>query len=170
MRHSLTSSFASLLTALLGLAAGSALALDGQDMVLGRMVLPREGAPSLAATHSARAHFVLHCAGCHRADGSGAPDKYVPDLRLLGRFLHVEGGREFVIGVPGVMGSALDDAKVAEVANWLLATMARDSVPAGHRPYTVAEVTATRARAMTDVAAVRSRLVQQARAQGITID
>jgi len=159
-----------LLALLLALAAASAAAMGGQNMVLGRIVLPRAEAPSLAVAGSARGHYVLHCAGCHRVDGSGAPEKYVPDLRRLGRFLRLEGGREFVIGVPGVMGSGLDDAQVAEVANWLLATMAQDSLPACHVLYTAAEVTATRARPMPDVAAVRHRLVEQARARGMPID
>jgi mono/diheme cytochrome c family protein len=159
-----------LLAAIGALAAASAAAMGGQNMVLGRIVVPRADAPSLTVASSPRGHFVLHCAGCHRADGSGAPDKYVPDLRRLGSFLRLEGGREFVIGVPGVMGSGLDDAQVAEVTNWLLATVARDSVPDGHRPYTAAEVAATRSRPMPDVAAVRHRLVEQARARGIAID
>lgn len=159
-----------LLALVLALTAGAAAAMGGQNMVLGRIVLPRAEAPSLAVASSPRGHYVLHCAGCHRIDGSGAPDRYVPDLRRLGQFLRVDGGREFVIGVPGVMGSGLDDAQVAEVANWLLATMARDSVPAGHRPFTAAEVAATRARPMPDVAATRHRLVERARAQGIPID
>jgi mono/diheme cytochrome c family protein len=159
-----------LLAPVLVLAAAAAAAMGGQNMVLGRIVLPRADAPSLTVASSARGHYVLHCAGCHRVDGSGTPAHYVPDLRQLGRFLQLEGGRRFVIGVPGVMGSGLDDAQVAEVANWLLATMARDSVPPGHQPYTAAEVAATRASPMRDVAAVRQRLVEQARARGIVID
>lgn len=158
------------LAAALAAAATGAPLAGSLDTALGRQVLPRADAPAVAVARTARGHYVLHCAGCHRADGSGAPDRYVPDLRALGRFLAVDGGREFVIGVPGVMGSGLDDAQVAEVANWLLATMARDSVPAGHRPYTAAEVAATRARPMRDVAAVRRSLVERARAQGLQID
>jgi mono/diheme cytochrome c family protein len=159
-----------LIASTLALCAATAAAMGGQNMVLGRIVLPRADAPSLAVASTARGHYVLHCAGCHRLDGSGAPDRYVPDLRQLGRFLRLEGGREFVIGVPGVMGSGLDDAQVAEVTNWLLSTLARDSVPEGHRPYSATEVAATRGRPMPDVAAVRQRLVQQARARGVTID
>lgn len=159
-----------LIASTLALCAATAAAMGGQNMVLGRIVLPRAEAPSLTVASSARGHYVLHCAGCHRFDGSGAPEKYVPDLRRVGQFLRLDGGREFVIGVPGVMGSGLTDDQVAEVANWLLATMARDSVPPGHKPYTAAEVAATRARPMPDVAAVRHRLVEQARAQGVPID
>lgn len=158
------------LLALLMVASPAAFGLGGQNMVLGRIVVPRADAPSVAVTTSPRSHYVLHCAGCHGVSGAGAPEKYVPDLRRLGQFLRVEGGREFVIGVPGVMGSGLDDRQVMEVANWLLATMARDSVPEGLRPYTLAEVAQARARPMADVAAVRRRLQDKARTQGLNID
>ncbi len=155
---------------LLCAAAPVALAAGAQDMVLGRMVPARADAPSVAQTTHARSNYVLHCAGCHGVAGAGAPEKYVPGLQQLGRFLNVPGGREFVISVPGVMGSGLDDRQVAEVTNWLLATMARDSVPAGHKPYETAEVTQARAKPLVDVAAERRRVVERARAAGIEID
>jgi len=152
------------------LLAGRGLAAETVDMVLGRIVLPRSGAPSVATTTSPRAHYVLHCAGCHGVDGTGAPEKYVPDLRQLGRFLRVDGGRSFVIQVPGVMGSGLDDRQVAEVTNWLLGTLARSSVPEGTAPYSVDEVVRARAQPLVDVAAARARLVQQAQARGVALN
>lgn len=153
-----------------GLAASpAALALGGQNMVLGRMVQPRVDAPSVAPTTHVRARWVLHCVGCHGVDGSGSELGRVPDLRSIGAFLRVDGGREFVIKVPGVMGSGLDDAQVAEVVNWLLATLARGSAPEGHRPYDAAEVARARAQPLTDVAAERHRLIERARAQGVAL-
>jgi mono/diheme cytochrome c family protein len=153
------------------LTAAAAQALGGaQTMVLGRMVQARPDAPAVAATGSPRARFVLHCSGCHGADGRGAPQRYVPDLRRVGDFLRVVGGREFVISVPGVMGSGLSDPQVAELTNWLLATLARDSVPAGHQPFSTEEVTRARAAPLVDVAARRRQLQQRARGQGLAID
>jgi mono/diheme cytochrome c family protein len=151
------------------LAAMPALALGGQDTTLGRQVPARADAPSVAATTHARASYVLHCAGCHGMDGAGIPERYVPGLRRVGDFLRVPGGRGYVIQVPGVMGSGLDDAQVAEVANWLLATIARDSAPPGLAPYDVAEVARARAAPLADVAAERKRLQEQARQQGLVI-
>jgi len=150
--------------------ASSAAAFGARDMVLGRMVLPRNDAPSVAATSGARSNFVLHCAGCHGLDGAGSKSGNVPDMRRLGDFLRVPGGREFVIKVPGVMGSGLSDAQVAEVTNWMLATLARGSAPAGEPPFDAAEVTRARAQPLTDVAAARQRLVEQARAQGVPLE
>ena len=155
---------------LAALLPAAAAAMGGQNMVLGRIVLPRADAPSVAVTTSARSDYVLHCAGCHGVDGAGSPAHYVPDLRQLGRFLQVEGGRSFVISVPGVMGSGLGDRQVAEVTNWLLATMARSSVPAGHRPYTVDEVTRARATPLADDAGRRQTLVDRARSSGVKLD
>lgn len=153
----------------LSLLCGHGMAAETVDMVLGRIVLPRNDAPSVAVTTSARAHYVLHCAGCHGVDGAGAPEKYVPDLRHLGSFLRVDGGRSFVIQVPGVMGSGLGDRQVAEVMNWLLDTLARGSVPAGTAAFDEAEVARARARPLVDVAAARARLVQQAQARGVAL-
>lgn len=147
----------------------SAPALGGQDMVLGRMVQPRSDAPAVSPTTHVRARWVLHCAGCHGVDGAGSALGRVPDLRGLGAFLRVDGGRAFVIKVPGVMGSGLDDAQVAEVTNWLLATLARASVPDGHRPFDADEVSRARAQALVDVAAERQRLVERARALGVAL-
>ena len=141
-----------------------------QDTRMGRMVPARADAPSQASTTHARSAYVLHCAGCHGLDGSGQPAKYVPGLRRLGDFLRVPGGREFIVSVPGVMASGLDDRGVVEVANWVLATLARDTVPADHQPFSLAEVTRVRATPLVDVAARRQQLVQQARVQGIAID
>lgn len=158
----------SLAAALLTMAASS-WAFGGTGSVMGRIVLPPADAPSVSATTHPRARYVLHCAGCHGVDGAGSPTAQVPDLRRLGAFLQVPGGRAFVIKVPGVMGSGLDDAQVAEVTNWLLATLARDSVPPGHRPYDAAEVARERAQPLVDVAAARQRLLEQARSLGMAL-
>ena len=65
---------------------------------------------------SSQINYALHCQGCHLPDGSGTPDK-VPALKgEVGRFLHVAGGREFLVRVPGTSQSALTDAEVAAVS------------------------------------------------------
>lgn len=142
-------------------------AVHGQTQtLLGRQVVLRADAPSVSPAQGARALYVLHCAGCHGQDGSGSPSARVPDMRQVGRFLRVPGGREFLIQVPGVMGSGLDDAQVAQVSNWVLATLAKDSVPAQHRPYDAAEIGRLRRQALVDVGAVRAGLAQQAQQIG----
>lgn len=137
--------------------------------VTGRMPPPRAGAEAVAQASSAHSLYVIHCAGCHGRDGAGSEVGRVPDMRGMGRFLQVEGGRQFLIQVPGVMGSGLDDAQVAQVTNWVLATLAAPSVPPGHRPYDAEEVRRARASPLLDVAAHRARLVAQGQAQGVPL-
>ncbi len=151
-------------TALLVLATS---ALAG---VNGRQAPPRPDAETHAPTTSVRSNYVVHCAGCHGMDGSGSALGRVPDMRRLGQFLQIDGGRDFVIKVPGVMGSGLDDRQVADVTNWVLTTLAKASVPADHIPYDESEVRRARSTPLVDVAAARLKLVEQARAQGVSID
>jgi mono/diheme cytochrome c family protein len=150
--------------------AGSAgWAMGGQNGVMGRMVPARADAPSVAAASSARSQYMLSCAGCHGFDGAGSKRSAVPDMRRLGLFLRVPGGREFIVKVPGVMGSGLSDEQVAEVTNWVLSGMARASVPAATPPYTAEEIRRARAGTPVDVMKARSELVAAARAIGLDL-
>lgn len=144
-------------------------AFGGTGSVMGRIVLPRADAPSVSSTRSARSQYVLHCAGCHGTDGAGSVSGDVPDLRRIGRFLALDGGRSYVVKVPGVMASGLDDAQVAGVVNWVLATLARDTAPTGQPPYDAAEIASARGRPLVDVAAERHRLLKQAQERGIEL-
>jgi mono/diheme cytochrome c family protein len=136
---------------------------------LGRQVVLHANAPSIAPTHSARALYVLHCAGCHSLDGSGSTSARVPDMRQLGLFLRVPGGREFLLQVPGVMGSGLNDEQVAQVTNWVLSSIANASIPPHHRVFDAAEVSQARRSPLVDVAATRAVLVQRAQQLGLQI-
>ncbi|MBQ0934111.1 c-type cytochrome [Ideonella paludis] len=138
--------------------------------VTGRQIVLRPDAPAVAPLQGgARSIYVLHCAGCHGMDASGSALGRVPDMRRVGDFLQLPGGREFIVKVPGVMGSGLDDAQVAAVTNWVLATLAAPSQPPGHRAYTADEIQQARASPLLDVAAERQRLVSEARRRGVAL-
>jgi hypothetical protein len=113
-------------------------------------------APVAADPH---ADYMLHCQGCHGPDGSGAPGA-VPSFRgQVGKFLQVGGGREYLIRVPGVSQSELDDARTAEVLNWILrefGAVDRSAVV----PFTAAEVALHRRPPLADVDAVRDELLR----------
>ena len=107
-----------------------------------------------------RFNYIMHCQGCHLADGAGTPDK-VPALKQeVGRFLQVEGGREFLIRVPGTSQSALSDAEVADVLNWILENFSPGELPVDFVPYTTDEITRHR-QPLANVYAVRTDLMAQ---------
>jgi cytochrome c553 len=129
-------------------------------------------APTWAAdAGSPRLNFMLHCSGCHGQDGSGSPGAGVPNMRgALGHFLKAEGGREFLIQVPGTAHSALSNGEVAELMNWILRTFSKNEVPANTAPYTMPEVAQLRASPLADVPGVRAGIIKYLQAQGIAID
>lgn len=109
----------------------------------------------------ARQNYMLNCQGCHLPDGAGYPGK-VPRLKgFLGNFLHVPGGRAFIVQVPGAANSPLSDARLAEVLNWVLEHFSPEQVPADFKPYTGAEVTQLRKHVMVDVQKRRATLITE---------
>ncbi len=113
-----------------------------------------------AGLSSSQINYILHCQGCHLADGAGTAEK-VPALKNeVGRFLHVKGGREFLIQVPGTSQSALSDNEVADVLNWILENFSRDQLPADFSPYTTEEITRLR-QPLANVSEVRTLLMAQ---------
>lgn len=125
---------------------------------LGTAAPVRPHAESVAKTSSTRSLYVLHCSGCHGMDGSGSETGRVPDMRYLARFLNNAEGRAFLIKVPGVMGSGLNDADVARVTNWVVENLALDVSASGFQRYTEQEVNAYRREPLTDVMRTRADL------------
>ena len=108
---------------------------------------------SAAHAETPRVNYMLQCQGCHGADGRGAPDT-VPSLEGVGRFLAAPEGREYLVRVPGSSQSALDDAALAEVLNWMI----REFDPRDFAPYTAEEVARVRRPPLDDVDAARREL------------
>lgn len=114
------------------------------------------------ATEPAEADYMLNCQGCHLPNGSGFPARQVPDLRnQMGRFLSVPGGREFLVQVPGSAQTALNDADLARLLNWMLLRFSAAQLPANFQPYTAAEVGALRKQPLARVSEVRSELLER---------
>ena len=94
----------------------------------------------VAAGNPPRVNYMLNCMGCHFADGAGFQGS-VPKLKdFAGKYLHVKGGREFLIQVPGVAQSALNDKDLADVMNWLLKEFSANELPEKFVPYSADEV------------------------------
>lgn len=116
--------------------------------------------PVVVAQELVQQDYMLHCQGCHLDDGTGAPGK-VPNLKgFLGNFLHVPGGREFMIQVPGVSHSVLDNDRLAAVMNWVLANFSPEQIPADHKPFTAEEVGRLRVDSLLDVSGRRADLLR----------
>ncbi|MCH8227153.1 MAG: cytochrome c [Proteobacteria bacterium] len=112
-------------------------------------------------SYSPRINYILQCQGCHLADGAGTPGK-VPALKHeVGRFLQVPGGREFLIRVPGTSQSALSDAEVAGVLNWILENFSSEQLPADFVPYSRKEISRYRQPPLANVSAVRAHLIKE---------
>lgn len=106
-------------------------------------------------------NYMLHCMGCHLADGSGGPPD-VPDARgEMGRLLAVEGGREYLVQVPGAAQAPISNAELAGVINYMLEHFNAATLPADYRPLTEEEVAAWRKDWLPDVAAVRQTLLDR---------
>jgi len=108
----------------------------------------------------ARVNYMLNCQGCHGPTGSGMADGTVPDMSgYLARYLHVEGGREFLVRVPGSANAGITPAALAEVLNWMLETMDAEHLPADFAPYRAEEVEALRSQPLQDVVTTRAALL-----------
>lgn len=106
----------------------------------------------------ARLNYMLNCQGCHAVDGRGLND--IPTMAdFVGKFLAVDGGRAYLVRVPGSANAPLSDAELAEVLNWILITMSYAHLPEPFVPYTPSEVYTFRQQPLTDAAAKRQQLL-----------
>jgi mono/diheme cytochrome c family protein len=108
----------------------------------------------------AKFNYQMSCQGCHAPDGSGA--NAVPRMRdQVGYFLATDVGREYLVRVPGSAVSALGDAELAEVLNWIVQEFAGASVAGPFEPYTPQEVGRLRRRPLNEVVQYRAQLLAE---------
>ena len=116
--------------------------------------------PGVENENRARINYMLNCQGCHGAHGAGTVDGAVPTMKdFLANFLTIEGGRAFLVRVPGSANAPLPDTELAEVLNWMLLTMSPAQVPADFRPYAGDEVALWRSQPLQDVLGEREKLM-----------
>lgn len=104
--------------------------------------------------------YMLNCWGCHRPNGEGIPGT-APPLKGAADFLRVPGGREYLVSVPGVALSSLDNQQVADVMNWILRSFSKDRLPADFKPYGAEEIAKVRTTHMLDIKTARANLVTE---------
>src|SRR5450631_469239 len=113
---------------------------------------------SLEAHASPAQDYMLYCMGCHGTDAQGVPGKVPALAGPLSRFMRTPQGRDYVVRVPGAANSALTDAQLAAVLNWL----AERGAAAGEAPvapFTDAEVALVRHIPLANVLATRHAVV-----------
>lgn len=113
--------------------------------------------------------YTLNCWGCHKPHAEGIPGTVPRLANSMGDFLRVPGGREYLVEVPGVASSALSDAEIAEVLNWLLATFNKAETPPDFKPYTAAEIAKYRPHQLIRITETRDDMVRRLKAKGIVV-
>ena len=109
--------------------------------------------------------YMLYCMGCHGGQAQGVAGKVPPLAGALARFMRTSEGRNYVLRVPGAANSALSDAQLAAVLNWLAESyrLPPEALPA---PFTLEEVSAVRRTPLADVQGTRREVVRALAASG----
>ena len=105
--------------------------------------------------------YMLHCGGCHLADGRGAPPEVPGIQNILGQFVQVDGGRAYLVQVPGAAQAPIPDSELTQILNYILAEFNHETLPATFKPLTLAEVTQARSQALNDPLARRRVLMDK---------
>ena len=136
----------------------SLIALAGAATIV---VIPVVAGGSAARSDNPSYNYMVNCQGCHKIDGS-AQGNIVPALRgQVAKFLHTEEGRRFLVQVPGVSQSSLDNRQTADVLNWAIVHFDRENIPDRFVAYTEDEVRILRARPISDTARNRANIVKK---------
>ena len=111
--------------------------------------------------------YTLNCSGCHGAQGRGVPEVGIPNLNDAGLFVRTQLGREYLIQVPGLAQSRLDDATAARLLNWILQRFSADRLPADFVPYSAEEITRFRPYKASDAKGRRDAIIAEMRHRGL---
>jgi mono/diheme cytochrome c family protein len=106
--------------------------------------------------------YLLHCAGCHRPDGGGALPQVPSLLHTLGRLVQIEGGRGYLVRVPGAAQAPISDEELTSIVNWMLEVFNATTLPNDFKPLSLEEVATQRALILPDPLTYRAQLWQRA--------
>jgi mono/diheme cytochrome c family protein len=111
--------------------------------------------------------YILYCMGCHGDQAQGVPGKVPALAGSVALFMRSPDGRNYVLRVPGAANSALADAQLAAVLNWLAERFPPGDAgaPKG-APFTAAEVSELRRTPLADVKERRREVVRALAASG----
>ncbi|PLP57601.1 hypothetical protein CYK37_18460 [Mesorhizobium loti] len=119
------------------------------------------------ASENGQILYRLHCSGCHGLQGGAATVGRIPALAgNVGTFMKSAESRTFLTQAPGIMNSGLNDKDVATLMNWLVPTLAKESLTEPFRPYSVEEIAHSRANRPPDFFVARRKVAEDLRTQG----
>lgn len=100
-------------------------------------------------TPQASFDWMLQCQGCHGPNGEGLAKRDIPKLRNeVSKFLLVDGGRDFIVRVPGVSGSPLSDDRLADLLNWMLVSLDPNNLHDDWKNFSAEEVRSLRSKTL----------------------
>lgn len=106
-----------------------------------------------------RTDYLLYCRGCHLINGTGVPPEVPTLVNDIGKLVGIPGGREYIIRVPGVSQTAMNNAELAAVLNWVLSEFNAETTPENFAPYTSEEVGEAREKVLVDPLKYRASLL-----------
>jgi mono/diheme cytochrome c family protein len=119
----------------------------------------------------AKSDYILYCAGCHGFEGAPVKLGRIPPLKdSIADFLKVEGGRAYLVQVPGVNNTSMSDERIAGVINWVLKEFGSTTLKIEFQIYTAAEVASYRASRPVDITMRRRELLERLASLGIRKD
>ena len=111
--------------------------------------------------------YTLNCSGCHGNEGLGVPEVGIPNLNDAGRYVGTALGRQYLIKVPGLSQSRLDNATAAKLLNWILHKFSSDRIPSDFQPYSTEEVAQFRSEVASDAETQRAAILAELRSRGL---
>jgi len=103
--------------------------------------------------------YALHCSGCHGLAGHGLASNGIPDLSEAWLYAGTAAGRQYLISVPGVAASRLNDEETASMLNWVMTRFCGDHLAAGFTHFTAGEVASGRRHIASDAPRRRLQLL-----------
>ena len=114
----------------------------------------------LCASPDPRISYLLHCGGCHLPDARGVPPEVPPLRDELGKLVRIPGGRDYIVRVPGASQAPVSDQGLADILNFVLLEFNQQTLGKDFKPFTAAEVSASRRNILADPFKYRDKLWQ----------
>lgn len=106
----------------------------------------------------ARLDYMLHCQGCHMADGSGLEGTVPPLPGEVAKYISSPKWRDYLVQVPGASQALIDDEALARLMNWIVRNFDPENAK-DLKPYEAAEVRRLRRQPVTNPTEVRRRII-----------